>query len=120
MGELSLTVRTQVEALSSVPTQSCCHVACAVTEVTAARRTSPAFILQQLVELRVGVLRNYLTDCPDQSTAHRYLAEIVMVKTWAPMLLKASFSRIKLIPLEGACLETGTLTAVPWRAESEA
>jgi hypothetical protein len=45
MGELSLTVRTQVPALSSDPTQSCCHVEWAETDATVARRTRPDFIL---------------------------------------------------------------------------
>jgi hypothetical protein len=44
-GLLSFTLRTQVEALSSEPTQSSCHVECAETEATAARRTRADFML---------------------------------------------------------------------------
>jgi hypothetical protein len=44
-GLLSLTVRTQVPALSSLPTQSSCQVECAETVATVARRTVAYFIL---------------------------------------------------------------------------
>ena len=45
MGLLSLTVRAQVVALSSVPTQRSCHVEWAETEATVARRTRADFML---------------------------------------------------------------------------
>jgi hypothetical protein len=44
-GLLSLTVRTQVPALSAVPTQSCCQVEWAETVAAAARRTVAYFML---------------------------------------------------------------------------
>jgi hypothetical protein len=45
MGLLSLTVRTQLPALSSDPTQSSCHVEWAETDATVARRTIADFIM---------------------------------------------------------------------------
>jgi hypothetical protein len=45
MGLLSLTVRTQVPALSSLPTQSSCQVEWAETVAAAARKTVAYFIL---------------------------------------------------------------------------
>ena len=45
MGLLSLTVRTQVPALSSLPTQSSCQVECAETVAAVARRTVAYFML---------------------------------------------------------------------------
>jgi hypothetical protein len=45
MGLLSLTLRTQVDALSSEPTQSSCHVEWAETEATAARSTRADFMM---------------------------------------------------------------------------
>jgi len=45
MGLLSLTVRTQVPALSSLPTQSSCHVEWAETVAAAARKMVAYFIL---------------------------------------------------------------------------
>jgi hypothetical protein len=44
-GELSLTVRTQVLALSVLPTQSSCHVEWAETDAAAASRTIDVFML---------------------------------------------------------------------------
>lgn len=45
MGLLSLTVRTQVPALSSLPTQSSCHVEWAETVAAAARKMVAYFIV---------------------------------------------------------------------------
>lgn len=50
IGLLSLTVRTHLPAWSVEPTQSSCHVECAETDATAARRTSADFILMSLCE----------------------------------------------------------------------
>lgn len=52
IGLLSLTVRAQDVALSSLPTHSCCHVEWAETDATAARSTIADFILMKILQRR--------------------------------------------------------------------
>ena len=48
MGLLSLTVRVQVEPLSVLPTQSCCHVEWAEAVAAAARRMVAYFMIDDV------------------------------------------------------------------------
>ena len=54
IGLLSRTVRAHVEAMSVLPTHSCCHVEWAETDATAARRAKVDFILA-LIWMRVTI-----------------------------------------------------------------
>lgn len=60
MGLLSLTVRVQVVPLSSLPTQSCCHVEWAEAVAAAARRMVAYFMIDDRWLMREGL---GVSDC---------------------------------------------------------